>query len=232
MSAASGRAAPATVLDRPLVGFGRAVCGDLAAGLRREWLVTNGLGGYASGTVAGPRTRRYHGLLVAALAPPVERAVLVAGALEWATYDGWRYPLSAQEYGGGWIDPHGYLYLQSFALEGLTPVWTFALADALLERRVWMAHGANTTYVTYRLARASGPVELALTPLVTYRDFHTLSSGKSWNPDCREVARGVEVRASAGARPYRLLASDGHFALGGDWYWNFHYREETARGLD
>ncbi|KPV48423.1 hypothetical protein SE17_38155, partial [Kouleothrix aurantiaca] len=65
----------AAITERPLVAFGREVCGDLLAGLRREWLVTNGLGGYASGTLAGPNTRRYHGLLVAALEPPVARTV-------------------------------------------------------------------------------------------------------------------------------------------------------------
>ena len=140
-----------TVMDEPLISFGRAVCGDLDAGLRREWLATNGLGGYASGTLSGINTRRYHGLLVAALAPPAERTVLVGGLMEWATYHGRRYPLSTHEYGDGTVDPHGYRHVQSFALEGMLPVWVFALGDALLERRVWMEDGANTTYLTYRL---------------------------------------------------------------------------------
>src|SRR5260221_7896317 len=155
-----------TVIERPLVSFGRETCGDLAAGLRREWLVTNGLGGYASGTISGVNTRRYHGLLVAALAPPVQRTALVGGLVEWATYDGKRYPLSTHEYDGGVIDPQGYKHLQSFALRGMLPVWTFALADALLERRVWMASGTNTTYITYRLLGGSAPLELEITPLI------------------------------------------------------------------
>ena len=108
------------------VSFGPEICGDLATALRREWLVTNGLGGYASGTLAGVNTRRYHGLFVAALSPPQERTVLAAGLVEWATYDGRRYPLSAHAYGDGTVDPHGYRHLQSFALEGMLPVWTFA----------------------------------------------------------------------------------------------------------
>ena len=91
---------------------------DLPSALRREWLVTNGLGGYASSTLAGINTRRYHGLLVAALAPPVERTVLVAGSIDWAAYDGHRYPLSAHEYGDGTIDPHGYRFVQAFRLAG------------------------------------------------------------------------------------------------------------------
>src|SRR5215469_8337370 len=124
---------PDTAIDYPLVHFGREVCGDLATGLQREWLVTNGLGGYASGTLAGVNTRRYHGLLVAALTPPVGRTVLVGGIVEWAAYDGKRFPLCAHEYGDGTVDPHGYRHVQAFALEGALPVWTFALGDALLE---------------------------------------------------------------------------------------------------
>jgi predicted glycogen debranching enzyme len=111
-----------TILDEPLVRFGREVCGDLTAALRREWLVTNGLGGYASGTLAGIATRRYHGLLVAALAPPAGRTVLVGGAVEWAVYGGQRYPLSAHQYADGTVDPHGYRHVQTFALGGMLPV--------------------------------------------------------------------------------------------------------------
>src|SRR5712691_6569128 len=83
-----------TILDQPLIDFGPEIAADLPNALRREWLVTNGLGGYASGTVAGVNTRRYHGLLVATLAPPAERTVLVGGTIDWADYDGHRYPLS------------------------------------------------------------------------------------------------------------------------------------------
>ena len=108
---------PTTITEMPLVHFGREICGSLDDGLRREWLVTNGLGSYASSTLAGINTRSYHGLLVAALNPPVDRTVLVGGMVEWVTYDGHRYPLSANEYAGGTIDPQGYRYMQSFALK-------------------------------------------------------------------------------------------------------------------
>src|SRR6266446_2287639 len=83
-----------SIQDQPLIDFGPEIAADLPNALRREWLVTNGLGGYASGTIAGVNTRRYHGLLVAALAPPVERTVLVAGSIDFAEYDGRRYSLS------------------------------------------------------------------------------------------------------------------------------------------
>ncbi len=221
-----------TVISQPLVRCGREIGGDLPSALRREWLVTNGLGSYASGTVAGVNTRRYHGLLVTALNPPVDRTVMVSGLVEWATYDGRRAPLSANEFAGGTVDPQGYRYLQSFALEGLLPVWTYALGDALLERRVWMVYGADTTYVEYRLVRGSGALQMEITPLVTYRSFHSLSSGQGWQLGVEPQPRGVTVRAFEGARPFRLLADDGQFTPGAGWWWNFAYREETARGLD
>jgi predicted glycogen debranching enzyme len=222
----------AGILSRPHVAFGRDVCGDLAAGLRREWLVTNGLGGYASSTLSGVATRSYHGLLVAALEPPVARTVLVGGLDEWASYGGTRYPLSAHEFAGGTIAPDGYRHLAEFRLEGTLPVWRFALADALLERRLWLAHGANTTFVTYRLARASFPVDLDLTPLVTYRSFHALASGPGWNIAVEASPRTATIHAFGGALPFRLLADAGEFRPGGAWWWDFHYREETARGLN
>jgi glycogen debranching enzyme len=221
-----------TILDEPLVRFGREVCDDLTAALRREWLVTNGLGGYASGTLAGIATRRYHGLLVAALAPPAGRTVLVGGAVEWAVYGGRRYPLSACQYADGTVDPHGYRHIQSFALEGMLPVWTFALGDALLERRLWMAPGANTTYVSYALLRGTHTLELEITPLVTYRDFHALASGQGWQPGVEPAPGGAVVHAFDGAVPFRLLATAGRFEPQGVWYWGFRYAEETARGLD
>jgi predicted glycogen debranching enzyme len=154
-----------------MVSFGREICGDLSAALRREWLVTNGLGGYASGTLAGVNTRRYPGLLVASLTPPVGRTVLVGGVVEWASYAGCRYPLATHEYGDGTLDPHGYRHVQAFALEGMLPVWSFALGDALLEKRIWMACGTSTTYVTYRMVRGSNAAELEITPLVRIATF-------------------------------------------------------------
>ena len=120
--------------------LGRADCGHFKIATGKEWLVTNGLGGYAAGTISGAHTRRYHGLLVAALRPPLERTVLLAKVDTTAFHGDELYPLFANEFADGTIDPHGYQYLESFQLEGLIPVWVYALADARLEQRVWMAH--------------------------------------------------------------------------------------------
>src|SRR5206468_9023942 len=96
------------VLRAQAVEFGRDVCGDLSAAEQREWLVTNGIGGFASGTVAGLATRRYHGLLVAALKPPLGRTLLVSKLDETAEYDGLTYALATNRWAGGALDPQGY----------------------------------------------------------------------------------------------------------------------------
>jgi len=99
--------------------LGREVCGDVQAGLNHEWLVTNGLGGYAAGSIAGATTRSYHGLLVAALRPPVERVVLVTKIDEELELPGGQQlKLGVNEYHDGTIDPQGYQYLESVSLEG------------------------------------------------------------------------------------------------------------------
>src|SRR5882672_11227737 len=103
-----------------MIGWGREICGDLLAAERREWLCTNGIGGFASGTVAGLLTRRYHGLLVAALRPPLGRTLLVARVDETAAQDDLVRPLAANRWAGGAIDPRGYREIQSFALDGTT----------------------------------------------------------------------------------------------------------------
>ena len=106
--AATKKAESTSIMTSPHVAFGREICGDLNDGLRREWLVTNGLGGYASATLPGVLSRSYHGLLVAALEPPVARTVLVAGSVDWVNYAGSRYPLSTHEFGEGTFAPEGY----------------------------------------------------------------------------------------------------------------------------
>jgi predicted glycogen debranching enzyme len=220
---------PSTTLPR--IELGRAELATFEDAARREWLVTNGLGGFAAGTIAGACTRRYHGLLVAALKPPVERTVLVAKLEAEARYDGRVFALTSNEYGDGTIHPRGFENLASFTLDGLTPVWRWVLGDALLEQRVTMVHGENTTAVTFKLVRASARVELTLRPLCTYRDYHSHSRG-GWPLAVRTIAGGCEINAFDRAVPYRVVADGGIFRPRSEWWWNFRHRAESARGLD
>jgi predicted glycogen debranching enzyme len=160
--------------------------GDVTAGLDREWLVTNGLGGYAAGSILGATTRGYHGLLVAALRPPVDRFVLVTKVDEEITLpDGQVLQLGVNEYEDGTINPQGQSYLTSFALEGDIPCFTYQLTpDLRLEKRVWMEYGENITYVQYLLRDTSGqepdekPLQLTILPFCLYRDHHTITRGR------------------------------------------------------
>ena len=175
------------------VSLGRLELTDLAAAVRREWLVTNGLGGYASGTLAGIASRVYHGLLVAAVRPPAERRLAVAGLEAWLSTDGRRVALHTFERADGGFDGTGWERLVGFTLDGARPVWTYAVGDVRIEQRVWMAHGRNTTYVRFAVVggEAAHDLELALAPLVTWRDHHVPSA-----PDA--PAPSVALEAGAG----------------------------------
>jgi predicted glycogen debranching enzyme len=204
----------------------------LATAERREWLCTNGLGGFASGTVAGSLTRRYHGLLVAALHPPLERTLVVAKLEEDIEYGGRAHALSTNRWGDGTVTPEGFRELERFRLDGTTPVWTYACADARLDKRVWMEPGANTTYVTYRLVRASGPLTLALRVLVNHRDYHATTRGDAWRMDVAVVTGGLRVIAFAGAAPVSILAPGAEARAEHTWYRDFALVRERERGLD
>ena len=209
----------------------RADFAHLPSAFEREWLVTNGLGGFACGTVAQANTRRYHALLVASLQPPVQRVVMVAKFEVLVRYRGRTFELGCNEFADGTVAPRGFELLSAFADENGMPVWTYACADARLEERVWMADGRNTTYLGFSLRAASEAVDLELRPLCTYRDYHAHSHG-SWALEVALEERGCRVTAFPGARPYRLLIDRGEFHAEPDWYWNFFHRLEAERGLD
>jgi len=213
------------------IQFGREICGDLAAAESREWLVTNGIGGYASGTIAGSQTRRYHGLLVAALQPPVGRTQLVSAIDESVHYAGADFSLATHRWASGAVEPQGFLLLEDFHLEGTTPVWTYGLADALLEKRIWMRHGENTTFVQYTLVRGNSAIEMELKALVNYRDFHSLTHAGDWRMNISAVEQGVKVIPFEGATPFYLKSSTATCELRHEWYLGCHFEEETRRGL-
>src|SRR6266567_3299109 len=123
------------------ISFGPAICNDLTAAEQREWLVTNGIAGFASGTVAGSATRRYHGLLIGALNPPGGRTFLAGGLDEIVTIEAQTYPLATHRWASGTVAPQGYLLIQNFRLDGVIPVWTYQAGAARIEKSIWMRHG-------------------------------------------------------------------------------------------
>ncbi len=152
-------------------------CRHLESAVHREWLITNGLGGYASGTVAGINTRRYHGLLVASMNPPVQRMVLLASIEEWLlSPNGQPQALSAQEYWDGTVYPDGFQRLEEVEVDGMLPVFRWAVDGRIIEKRIWMEHGVTRTVLTYRLV-AGAPLSLQLRPLFAHRDYHQQRHG-------------------------------------------------------
>jgi predicted glycogen debranching enzyme len=211
--------------------MGRQACGNWDQASRLEWLATNGLGGYACGTVAGAHTRRYHGFLMASLPPAGTRMLLVSKVDASALYLCESFELFANEFTDGTVSPRGFVHLESFAVNDGIPTWEWALGDALLQQKIYMAPGENVSYLRFKLMRGSAPVKLSLKPLVTYRDYHSHLRGARPFEVLSEI-QGCRVQAPDAALPFHLRISRGAFQAAGDWYWNFFHREEQARGLD
>src|SRR5580704_978111 len=227
-------AATAFIPEDARIKFGREVCGNLETADGREWLVTNGIGGFASGTISGNSTRRYHGLLIAALHPPVGRMQLVAGVDEIVRYAGTEYELATHQWMSGAIEPKGFLDIENFRLEGMTPVWTYALADALMEKRVWMKHGENTTYVQYTLVRGTAAAEISLKAMVNYRDYHNATHAGDWRMQVEVIdsGAGVKITAFDGATPFFLRCAGASCETRHEWYRDCFMAVEKERGLD
>ena len=210
--------------------FGRDVCANLESADSREWLVANGIGGFASGTISGILTRRYHGLLFAACKPPLDRKLLLTKLEETATYDGETIELFANRWADGSVNPTGFKHIEQFHLDGTIPVWTFAFADALLEKRIWMQPGRNTTYIRYRLLRSLYPIRLNLKVLVNYRDYHG-ETHESPPLHVERIDRGIRVLAFEDAVPFYVRTDNGEVQLRSEWYRNFSLSIEQYRGF-
>jgi predicted glycogen debranching enzyme len=215
-----------------VITFGPDVCASFDAAAQREWLETNGLGGYASSTLAAANTRRYHGLLVAAVHPPVGRFVLLSKLEEVVVLDGQRYELSANQYPGV-VHPQGFRYLKQFRLDPF-PVFTFQLENVEIEKTVFMVHGENTTVVQYRLlGPATAACTIEIRPLIAFRDYHSTTHQNGALNSCVTEEPGI-----ASVQPYAALPAlfFGHNATQVDargcWYRHFEYLEEQRRGLD
>ncbi|MBN1202985.1 MAG: glycogen debranching enzyme family protein [Anaerolineae bacterium] len=225
-----------------MIHFGREVTGNLDAVLRREWLVTNGIGGYAMGALGGARTRRYHSLLTASLQPPTRRTLMIANLDAWLEIDGRRSPLVTHEWAAGVVLPDGYRHLESFALEGTIPTFTWGIGDVQVTQRIWMEHGRNTTYLTYTYTRGHSDVRLMLKPLCTYLDHHKLTKGgypidveavdPPWPGGQAISVQPHPARTSPLPQPFTILTNHGTIQPGPEWWWSFHLAQEKLRGLE
>ena len=215
------------------IQFGRDICGDLLQGERHEWWLANGLGGYAAGNIAGTLTRRYHGLLVAQVNPPLGRHLVFAKGDATLIDGDERIPLFSNRWGDGSISPEGYLQIESFHLEGRMPVWRFAIGEVRIEQRIWMEQGANTTYLAFRLLstnKVKRPLKLAIKLLANSRDHHGSCHPWDFNPLIEKETDTLYVR---NPNWFTLTVKTRGGSLESDmtWYDNFHLSTERERGL-
>ena len=205
------------------------------AAIKREWLETNGLGGFASSTIAGLNTRRYHGLLIAATQPPVGRMLLLAKLEETLVVEGRRHDLSANRYPGV-VHPQGYLLLKEFRHYPF-PTFVYQVEGLELEKSVFMVHGENTSVIQYALRPPGGAIPadgtLELRPLIAFRDYHvTTHENGALDPRFLLDANCVKVTPYPGLPSLYLQHSGASIQAAGYWFRNFEYDRERERGLD
>jgi predicted glycogen debranching enzyme len=219
-----------------MIQFKKSVCGDLTEALSREWLETNGIGGFASSTIIGLNTRRYHGLLVAATKPPVGRCVLLSKLEETLFIEGHAIDLSANRYPGA-VHPQGFKYLKEFRLDPF-PVFTYEIEGLEIEKTVFMIQGENTTVVRYELTKNNHPespksLGLEVRPLIAFRDYHsTTHENGSIDPALELMPGKISVTPYQGLPSLHLAHNAADVAKTGEWYRNFEYDAERERGLD
>ena len=213
-----------------VIEFDREVLAGAQESLPREWLETNGIGGFSSSTIWGLNTRRYHGLLTAATKPPVGRMVLLAKLEETVIVDGARFDLSTNRYPGV-LHPRGFDYLVDFRLDPF-PLFRFDIGGIRVEKTVFMVHGQNTTVVQYTLPGSRACV-LELRPLMAFRDYHSLTHRNDALRSAFGEGDGRVMFQPYDGVPALYLFHDGAaIEKTGHWYLDFEYEAERERGLD
>jgi len=205
---------------------------DLDTATSYEWIETNGLGGFASSTVIGLNTRRYHGLLTAATKPPVGRVVMLSKLEETLVIDGRRYELSANQYPGV-VHPKGFEFQTGFRRDPF-PVFKYSVEGITFEKSVFMVQGENTTVVQYELfGERQESIKLEIRPLIAFRDYHsTTHENSALNRELEISHNRIKIQPYNDIAPLHFIHDDAE--LNGDalWYRNFQYRVEQERGLD
>ena len=216
-----------------MIELDQEVCRNLNTALTREWLETNGIGGFSSSTIVGMNTRRYHGLLTAATKPPVGRLVLLSRLEEALIVDGRRYELSVNQYPGV-IHPQGFNHQTGFRLDPF-PTFTYEVEGLRLVKSVFMVQGENTTVVQYELmpVTQTADIKLEIRQLIAFRDYHsTTHENRALNQNIETESGLVKIRPYADLPPLHFAHDPADIDTTGFWYRNFEYAIERERGLD
>lgn len=210
---------------------GREMQSDTSIAIKQEWLLTNGIGGFASSTIPCINTRRYHGILVAAMRPPVERSVLVSRIEETIVIDGKEINLSSSITKEGILNPAGWLHLERFEREPL-PTWYYQVGDVMLIKTICMIYGQNSSLVTYKLLGNGRNVALKLRPHFVFRDFHGntfKNDGVCLEPTVQE--RQLSLQPFFNAPTLHMRWDKGQFVNDSKWHQNIVLQLEHERGL-
>ena len=206
-------------------------CQDLERALNLEWLEANGRGGYASGTVAGANTRRYHALLLVARRPPVDRVVLVNHLEEWVGAGDHSFPLSTNLYRGA-VHPEGYRHCEGFSADPW-PTWRYAAHGIELEREVFCPHGRDMVIIRWRLVgQGSSGIALRVKPMLSGRDYHGTHHENTGLDSRATIEEGRVTWQPYVGLPAVRAFHNGQYRHGPDWYRDVQYRIELERGLD
>jgi predicted glycogen debranching enzyme len=203
--------------------------------LNREWLVTNGLGGYASGTISGAITRRYHGLLIAALPAPLGRMVMWSHVSEFLRFsDNDVVSLGAEERAGGQLDLQSADFLCEFRLEDGLPVWIYRVREVVVEKRVLLPHLQNTVHVSYQVIAGKAPPSLELRPAFHFRHHESsVDAGLAAPYKLTAVDNRYEIAAARRKLPplrMRICGRDSTFTIAPAKIHQVVYRTEQQRG--
>lgn len=202
---------------------------DFKDAVNKEWIITNGLGGFASSTIIGANTRKYHGLLVAPLSPPSQRCMLVSKVDESIEIDGVDYKLYTNMC-RNYIS-EGYKYQISFEKEEV-PVFKYLLDGIEIEKSICMEYRKNVSIVLYKIKNSSKKIKLRLTPLLNNRDFHSVSFNKSFFINQTVNNRLVDVVIDNSNHHIFMNCSEGKYIIKeNDSFKNMYYMEEEKRGL-
>jgi len=216
-----------------LVRFGRAICGDWHQAKQYEWYLSNAMGGYASGTLAGCLTRRYHGLLINPLNQVLDRHLLWAKADATLWLDGQAFPLFSNAWSEHTIEPSGYVNIESFHLDGRLPVWHFAIQGVRLEYRIWMSRSQALSWVGVKLLDKGNAKELKLTwdLLINYRDHHSQMNHDGFMVDTKRIQPQQLQIAYNEQQQLVLGCCGGEIQPESQWIKNFYLEAEQQRGL-
>ncbi|MEP7377527.1 MAG: amylo-alpha-1,6-glucosidase [Chitinophagaceae bacterium] len=204
---------------------------NFADATQHEWLETNGLGGWASSSLIGTNTRRYHGLLVAAIVPPTERMVLLSKLDETIVTGDKRIELGVNLYMENVVAPDGHHYLTSFSKE-FFPQWEYEAEGIKLKKTIAMIHGENTVVVIYDIIEASQPFSLELLPLMAARGYHSLTHEGPQMHWAVEFENGIFHNQPDGKTDVFIHVPGSSYQHTPRWYNNFQYSVEQYRGQD